>query len=284
MKLPFEVDLRGQVVVVTGGTGVLCSVMARALAQCGAKVAVMSRHQDKVDALAASIGKDGGMAIGVAGDVTSRESLDAANKVITEKIGACTLLLNGAGGNHPKGTAGREVLDPAGLRDPAAGTSFFDLELEGIRYVFDLNYVGTILPTQVFGRGMAERGRGNIINVSSMSSVRPLTKVMGYSNAKAAVNNLTQWLAVHLAGTGVRVNAIAPGFFLTEQNRTLLTKPDGSRTPRANTIVAHTPMRRFGEPGELLGALLWLASDSASGFVTGAIIPVDGGFSAFSGV
>lgn len=284
MKLPFRVELGGKVAVVTGGSGVLCREMALALGACGAKVAVLSRTQDKVDAVAAEIVAAGGQAIGVSCDVTDLASVRVAHARIARELGPCEILINGAGGNHPKGTAGRERLEPGDLDKAPPPTSFFDLEQEALEYVFDLNYIGTVLPTQVFARDMAAQGRGVVINISSMSGFTPLTKVMTYSSAKAAINNLTQWLAVHLAGVGVRVNAIAPGFFLTEQNRTLLTNPDGSKTPRGHTIVSHTPMRRFGEAQELLGALLWLVSDEASGFVTGAVIPVDGGFNAFSGV
>jgi len=281
--LPFTVNLQGRVAVVTGGTGVLCGAMARALAECGAKVAILSRRAASVEAEAAGIRERGGVAIGVSADVTDRVSLERARATIEKELGACDILINGAGGNHPKGTAGREVLTPGDLKT-SPPTNFFDLEAEGFKFVFDLNFVGTVLPCQVFGKGMMERGNGVIINVSSMSAFKPLTKVMSYSNAKTTVNNFTQWLAVHLAQTGVRVNAIAPGFFKTEQNRALLETPDGQNTPRANTIVAHTPMRRFGQAHDLLGCLLWLVSDEAAGFVTGAIIPVDGGFHAFSGV
>jgi NAD(P)-dependent dehydrogenase (short-subunit alcohol dehydrogenase family) len=282
--LPFTVNLQGKVAVVTGGTGVLCSAMARALAQCGAKVAIVSRRAANVEQEAAAIRAAGGVAIGVSGDVTDKASLEKARATIEAELGPCDILINGAGGNHPKGTAGREVLAADGLKTPSPPTTFFDLEAEGFKFVFDLNYVGTVLPCQVFGRGMVERNRGCIINVSSMSAFKPLTKVMSYSSAKAAVNNFTQWLAVHLARTGVRVNAIAPGFFKTEQNRALLENADGSNTPRAATIVAHTPMQRFGQAQDLVGCLLWLVSDEAAGFVTGAVIPVDGGFHAFSGV
>ena len=280
VNIPFSIDLSGKTAVVTGGSGVLCSEMAKALAACGANVAVLSRTKAKVDAVADAIIADGGSAIGVSCDVTDRSSVEAANATITNKFGPCDILVNGAGGNSPKGTASKTHLKDGNDLDG----SFFGLDAEGFRFVFDLNIVGTVLPAQIFGEHMAKRGTGNIINLSSMSAFAPLTKVSAYSAAKAAVNNFTQWLSVHLSGVGIRVNAIAPGFFLSEQNRSLLTNEDGSLTDRSNTIISQTPMGEFGTPDQLIGTLLWLASDDASGFVTGTIIPVDGGFSAFSGV
>lgn len=285
VDLPIRVDLTDTVAVVTGGGGVLCSRMAEALAQCGARVAVADLRHEAAQKVADRIAAQGGHALPVACDVLDRQSLLDANRRIEEQLGAVTLLINGAGGNHPKGTTSREFLEPQDLEatDPSRVT-FYDLTPEGIRFVFNLNVLGTLLPCQVFTRAMAVRGRGTVINISSMNAFRPLTKIPAYSAAKAAVSNFTQWLAVHLSRVGIRVNAIAPGFFLTDQNRSLLTHPDGALTPRAQTILAHTPLRRFGEPDDLLGTLLWLASDQASGFVTGAVIPVDGGFAAFSGV
>lgn len=285
MNVPFKVNLSGKTAVVTGGTGVLCSAMVRALAECGASVAILGRRKEVAEALAADIGKAGGKAMGVSCNVLDRASLDEANALIEKTFGPADILVNGAGGNDPRGTTGTEYLDPADLEKAAhTAKTFYDLDPEGIQYVFNLNFLGTLLPTQVFSRSMAKRRHGVIINISSMSGFKPLTKIPAYSAAKAAVQNFTQWLAVHMSQAGIRVNAIAPGFFLTEQNRNLLTKPDGSMTPRGNTIVAHTPMRRFGESKELLGTLLWLVSDEGAGFVTGAVIPVDGGFSAFGGV
>lgn len=284
-QLPLTVDLNETVSIVTGGGGVLCSEMAKALAACGSKVVVMSRRIEPLQEVVEEIEKAGGTAMAVSCDVTDLDSLRQANDKVKDAYGPCDILVNGAGGNHPKGTASIEQLTQAALKNRQAGqSSFFELDPEGIRFVFDVNLLGTVLATQIFARDMAESGGGTVINISSMSSYTPLTKVMSYSAAKAAVNSFTQWLAVHLAGTGVRVNAIAPGFFLTEQNHDLLKNPDGSDTDRGGLIMSNTPMKRYGEPDELLGALLWLSSPAASGFVTGAVIPIDGGFAAFSGV
>lgn len=285
MAVPFKVDLSGKVAVVTGGTGVLCSAMARALGECGAAVAVLGRRREVAEELAAEIRRDGGKAIGVSADVLDRAKLEAASAVIEKELGPVDILLNGAGGNHPKGTTSMEYLDPEGIGKVVEGvTTFYDLDPEGLQYVFNLNFLGTLLPCQVFTRGMVGRRKGTILNVSSVSADRPLTKVVAYGAAKAAITNFTQWLAVHFARSGVRVNAIVPGFFLTEQNRNLLTKPDGTLSARGDKIIAHTPMGRFGEAKELLGALLWLVDDRAAGFVTGSVVPVDGGFTAYSGV
>ena len=285
MHVPFHVDLKNQVAVVTGGGGILCSVMAEALAACGARVAVLDLRKPAADKVADAIRAGGGEACGFECNVLDIDSIKAANAAIEAVYGPATILVNGAGGNHPKGTTSREQLTKADLDHRAEGfVSFFDLDPAGIQFVFNLNFIGTLLPTQVFTRGMATRGGGTVINISSMNSFRPLTKIPAYSAAKAAVSNFTQWLAVHLAPVHIRVNAIAPGFFLTDQNRALLTNADGSLTARGKTIQAHTPMGAFGEPSDLVGALLWLVSDRAAGFVTGTVIPVDGGFSAFSGV
>jgi len=217
--------------------------------------------------------------------VLEKASLEAANARIEKELGPADILVNGAGGNHPKGTTSREYFDPADLEQAAQNvTTFYDLDPKGIEFVFSLNFLGTLLPSQVFTRAMALRRHGVVVNISSMNAFKPLTKIPAYSAAKAAVSNFTQWLAVHLSKAGIRVNAIAPGFFLTDQNRALLTRPDGALTARGNTIIAHTPMGRFGQPEDLAGTLLWLVSDEASGFVTGTVIPVDGGFSSFSGV
>ena len=278
-------SLRGKVAVVTGGSGVLCSVMAAELASKGAKVAVAGRDMEKANKVAEEIVKNGGIAIGVAFDVMNKEAVEKAAAEILEKLGPCDILVNGAGGNHPTGTTTNETLQLSELtvKDENVRT-FFDMSVEGFDFTFRLNFMGTLIPSQVFARQMAGRPGTTIINISSMSSLCPLTKVPAYSAAKAAVNNFTQWMAIHLADTGIRVNAMAPGFFLTEQNRTLLTKPDGSWTPRAEKVIAHTPMRRMGTPEDLLGTLIWLADEKQSGFVTGIVVAVDGGFMAYSGV
>lgn len=285
MSIPFTIDLSGKVAAITGGGGILCGCMARALADCGAAVAVLDLRQEAAEAVAHEITAAGGTAIGVACNVLERASLDAANATIVEKLGPVDILVNGAGGNHPKGTTSKEYLEPADLEGTTSDLiTFYDLDPEGVQFVFNLNFIGTLLPTQAFTREMAKRGGGTVINISSMNAFTPLTKIPAYSGAKAAVSNFTQWLAVHMAKVGVRVNAIAPGFFLTDQNRALLTTPAGGTTPRGETIIAHTPMGRYGAPEDLIGALLWLVSDEAAGFVTGTVIPIDGGFSAFSGV
>jgi len=281
----FSVDLSGRVALVTGGGGVLCGCMAKALAEAGASVAVADLRLDAAQAVADEINAAGGRAIGVACNVLEPESLAAANTEVEEKFGAIDILINGAGGNHPKGTTSREYLLPEDMESVAEGiTTFYDLDPEGVQFVFNLNFLGTLLPTQAFTKNMAKSGRGTVINISSMNAFTPLTKIPAYSGAKAAVSNFTQWLAVHMSKVGVRVNAIAPGFFLTDQNRALLTKEDGSLTERGKTIIGQTPMGKFGSAEDLVGALLWLVSDEAAGFVTGTVIPIDGGFSAFSGV
>ena len=278
-------SLRGKVAVVTGGGGILCSMMAAELASKGAKVAVADRDLDKANKVAEDIVKNGGTAIGIAFDVLNKEAVEKAAAEILEKLGPCDILVNGAGGNHPTGTTTNETLQLSELtaKDENVRT-FFDMSVEGFDFTFRLNFMGTLIPSQVFARQLAGRSGTTIINISSMSSLCPLTKVPAYSAAKAAVNNFTQWMAVHLADTGIRVNAMAPGFFLTEQNRTLLTKPDGSWTPRAEKVLAHTPMRRMGTPEDLLGTLIWLADEKQSGFVTGIVVAIDGGFMAYSGV
>lgn len=261
----------------------MCSVMAEALAAGGARIAVLDLKQEHAQRVADDIKAKGGVAIGVACNVLEVESLRAAHATVTAQLGPCDILINGAGGNHPKGTTSNPFLQPEDLNGTSELKTFFDLDADGIKFVFDLNFLGTLLPTQVFARDMVGRTGATIINISSMNAFRPLTKIPAYSGAKAAVSNFTQWLAVHFSKVGIRVNALAPGFFLTEQNRTLLTHPDGSLTPRGNTILEHTPMNRFGTPEDLVGTLLWLCSEG-SAFVTGVVVPVDGGFSAFSGV
>ena len=285
MNVPLKIDLSGKTAVVTGGGGVLCGSMAKALAACGAAVAVADLRAEAAEAVVDEITSDGGKAIPLPCNVLEKDSLDQANSLVERDLGPVDILLNGAGGNHPKGTTSMEFMNPADIDKAVEGvTTFYDLDPEGIQFVFNLNFLGTLLPTQVFTKAMARRQKGVVINISSMNAFTPLTKIPAYSAAKAAVSNFTQWLAVHMSRAGIRVNAIAPGFFLTDQNRTLLTQEDGSLTPRGSTIVGQTPMGRFGDPSDLTGTLLWLVSDDAAGFVTGTVIPVDGGFAAFSGV
>ncbi len=285
MNIPFQINLTGKVAVVTGGGGILCSAMAQALAKCGAAVAVADLKLEAAQAVADKIIADGGKALAVACNALDRASLDAANAEVEAKLGPVDILINGAGGNHPKGTTSMEFLNPDDLLNQNRDyVTFYDLDPKGIEFTFNLNFLGTLLPSQAFTQKMALNRRGVIINVSSMNAFRPLTKIPAYSGAKAAVSNFTQWMAVHMAKAGIRVNAIAPGFFLTDQNRSLLTNPDGSLTPRADKIISHTPMSKFGEADDLVGALLWLVSDQAAGFVTGVVLPIDGGFSAYSGV
>ena len=280
-----ESSFKGKVAVVTGGAGVLCSTLCKALAEAGAKVAPIDLHQDKAESLAAEIAAAGGVAKGYACNVLDRAALERTAALVEADLGPVDILVNGAGGNHPKGTTSAEKTTAADLAaaDPAFKT-FYDLDPEGIQFVFNLNILGTLLPTQAFTKGMVRRGRGTILNISSMNAFRPLTKIPAYSAAKAGVSNFTQWLAVHFSEAGIRVNAIAPGFFLTDQNRSLLTNGDGSLTARGNKIVALTPMGRFGDPKDLVGAVKFLLDDQAAAFVTGVVLPVDGGFNAFSGV
>lgn len=283
MSVPFRVDLSGKTAVVTGGGGVLCSCFAEALGECGAKVAVLDLSLDATDAVAKRICANGGTAQAFACNVLEKESILAAGDAVIAAFGNIDILINGAGGNNPRATTDREYLFPEDLTGEADGKSFFDLTPEGIQFVFNLNCLGTLLPTQVFAKNMAVHG-GIIINISSMNAYRPLTKIPAYSAAKAAVSNLTMWLAVHLSKVNIRVNAIAPGFFVTKQNEKLLFDENGNPTPRTDKILAHTPMGRFGKPEELVGTLLYLCDNNASGFVNGTVIPVDGGFAAYSGV
>lgn len=279
---PYQINLQNKTAVITGAGGVLCSGFAADLAASGAAVALLDINEAAAEQAAAAIRDKGGRAVAIQADCLSKESLEAAREKALAAFGPCNLLVNGAGGNHPAASTSHEVLEPA-LLDDAAQTSFFDLDAAAFGKVFDLNVQAAVLTTQVFAKDMVKSG-GSILNVSSMNAFRPLTKIPAYSAAKAAVSNLTQWLAVYLAPCGVRVNAIAPGFFITKQNRDLLLNPDGSYKPRADKIIAHTPQKRFGQPSDLTGTLLWLASDEMSGFVNGTVIPVDGGFAAYSGV
>lgn len=276
MKLPFKVDLSDKIIAVTGAGGVICGEFARALAACGAKVALLDINFDAAKKIADEIGDN---AITVRCDCLNKDSIIAAKENIEEAFGKVNFLINGAGGNNPRATTDNETMtaDTQGVKD------FFKLEESGIKFVFDLNITTAFLVTQVFAEDMVRTG-GNIINISSMNAYRPLTKIPAYSAAKAGISNFTQWLAVHFAPCNIRVNAIAPGFFVTNQNRALLYNEDGTPTARTGKILAATPMKKFGEIDDLLGALLWLADDNASGFVTGTVIPVDGGFAAYSGV
>lgn len=276
--------MKSKVIVLTGAGGVLCSTLAKALAKEGHKIAVIDLNKEAAILVANSINAAGGEAVGVKANVLEKKSLDLAKKEINTKFGPCDILVNGAGGNHPLGTTSNPYLEEKDLKNTAEGfKTFFDLDADGIQFTFNLNFLGTLLPTQVFAQDMVRREGCSILNISSMNAFTPLTKIPAYSGAKAAVSNFTQWLAVHFSKVGIRVNALAPGFFLTEQNRTLLTETDGSLTSRGNTIIGQTPMGRFGKPEDLIGTTLWLCSEGAS-FVTGVVVPVDGGFSAFSGV
>lgn len=282
MNLPFQIDLKNKVAVVTGGGGVLCGAFAKALARNGAKVAVLDLREEMANKVADQIKADGGVAIGVGCNVLEQESMENARNIVLQKLGPCDILINGAGGNNPKGTTTKEYLFKEDLTKQEGIVSFFDLDPKGIEFVFNLNFLGTLIPTQAFAKDMIDKG-AIIINISSMNAYSPLTKIPAYSGAKAAISNFTQWLAVHFSKVGIRVNGIAPGFFVTDQNRALLYNADGTPTARTQKILYMTPMDRFGEDEELLGTLLYLCSD-ATKFVTGIVIPVDGGFSAYSGV
>ena len=276
MKLPFKVDLKNKVVVVTGAGGIICSEMAKALALCGAKVALLDINYDAAKKFADEIGEN---AIAVRCNCLDKESIKEAKNIVNESFGKVNFLINGAGGNNPKATTDIEYMTP----DTKDVKTFFDIDENGFKFVFDLNITSAFLVTQVFAKDMVETG-GNIINISSMNAYRPLTKIPAYSAAKSGISNFTEWLAVHFAPCSIRCNAIAPGFFVTNQNKALLFNEDGTPTPRTNKILNATPMKKFGEISDLIGCLLWLADDNASGFVTGTVIPVDGGFSAYSGV
>ncbi len=279
MKLPLNINLTDKVTVITGAGGVLCSAFAKALAQCGAKVAVLDLNEAAAQKIADEITAEGNKAIAVKVNCLDSASLNEAHDKVVAAFGPCDILINGAGGNNPRGTTDDEQFDAAveGIK------TFFDLDPAGVRFVFDLNVIAALMTTQVFAKDMIGRG-GNIMNVSSMNAFRPLTKIPAYSGAKSAVSNFTQWLATYLAKSNIRVNAIAPGFFVTNQNRALLFTEDGKPTARTGKILAATPMGRFGEADELLGAVLFLLCDEAASFITGVVLPIDGGFSAYSGV
>lgn len=280
MELPFTIDLKGQTAVVTGGSGVIGGIFCRALAACGATVAVLGRSAEKTEAAAQIIRGEGGKAFGVAANVLDRESLLEAKKEILARTDGINILINCAGGAVPGAAMPQDRLAEA---KPGEKT-FFTADMDRIHTELDLNVYGTMLPTQIFGECLLGRENANIINIASMGSDRPLTRIAGYSAAKAAVANFTQWAATYFAKSGVRVNAIAPGFFHTPQNHSLQYNPDGTPTPRCEKILGATPMERFGEPEDLVGALLYLVSPKGSAFVTGVILPVDGGFEAYSGV
>lgn len=273
---------KDKVVVITGAGGILCSMMAKEYARLGAKVAVLDLNKDAAQKVADEIVADGGVAKAYAVNCLEKDSMAAAKELINKELGLTDILINGAGGNNPKGTTTNDYFDIKDMKDPDV-KSFFDLDGGGVDFVFKLNFLATFLTTQVFAADMIGRG-GNIVNVSSMNAFRPLTRIPAYSGAKAAVSNFTEWLAVHFAKEGIRVNAIAPGFFVTKQNYGLLFDNNGKPTARAQKILAGTPMGRFGEPEEILGTLTFLTDDSKAGFVTGIVVPIDGGFSAYSGV
>lgn len=283
MNLPFKINLENKVIVVTGAGGVLCSMFARALAQNGAKVALLDLNLEAATKFAEEIVADGYIAKAYQCNVLNKESIQAAHDAIVVDFGTCDILINGAGGNNPKATTDNEFFEKGDLEIESMKT-FFDLDKDGVEFVFNLNYMGTLLPTQVFALDMMNKEGASIVNISSMNAFTPLTKIPAYSGAKAAISNFTQWLAVHFAHVGIRANAIAPGFFVSNQNRALLFKEDGTPTPRTDKILRATPMNRFGNEEELIGTLLFLVSYEASSFVSGVVIPVDGGFSAYSGV
>ena len=284
MTVPFKVDLTDKVAVVTGGGGVLGSYFAKALAESGAKVAILDLNQEPADRVAKEINEAGGKAIGVAANVLDREALEAAREIVEKELGTCDILLNNAGGNNPKGTTDDEFFNLETVKSNPEMKTFFDLDPKGVGFVFDLNFLGTLLPSQVFAKAMTEKKGSCIINVSSMNAFTPLTKIPAYSGAKAAISNFTQWCATYFAKAGIRVNAIAPGFLVTAQNQALLFNEDGTPTARTGKILNSTPMERFGEPEELVGGLLFLASEQAASFVTGVVLPIDGGFSSYTGV
>lgn len=280
MDLPLHVDYTGKVVVITGAGGVLCGDMARAFAQAGAKVAALDLNEESVKKLAEECTAQGFLCRGYKANVLEPETLEAVHRQVLADLGPCDILINGAGGNNPRATTDNEFQHEA----RAGQKTFFDLDPAGVQFVFSLNFQGALLPTQTFAKDMVERKSGCILNISSMNAYTPLTKIPAYSAAKAAVSNFTQWLATHFAGTGIRCNAIAPGFLVGNQNRGLLFNDDGTPTPRTKKILGGTPMDRFLESRELLGGVFFLCDDRAAGAITGVVLPIDGGFSAYSGV
>ena len=282
MNLPFRIDLRNKVIVITGAGGILCSHLAKAVAACGAKVALLDLNKEAAQMQAEEIGSIGGIAKAYQANVLRKDSLEACHEQILKDFGSCDILINGAGGNNPKATTDNEFAEVEDVTKDLK--TFFDLEQEGVEFVFNLNFLGTLLPTQVFAKDMMGRKDCSILNISSMNAYTPLTKIPAYSGAKAAVSNFTQWLAVHFSHIGFRVNAIVTGFFSTKQNEKLLWNSDGTPTSRTGKILAATPMGRFGVVDDLVGATIFLLSPQAAGFITGVCIPIDGGFSSYSGV
>ncbi len=280
INLPLNIDYTGKVVVITGAGGLICGAMARAFAQSGAKVAALDLNKAAVTALAEELAAEGYVCKGYEANVLDPDALEAVHLRVKEDLGACDILVNGAGGNNPRATTDNEYQHEA----KEGGKSFFDLSLDGVDFVFKLNFQGTLLPTQTFAKDMVDKKSGCILNISSMNSYIPLTKIPAYSAAKAAISNFTQWLATHFAGTGIRCNAIAPGFLVSAQNRSLLFNDDGTPTARSAKILNGTPTHRFVDSSELLGATLFLCDDKAASAITGVVLPIDAGFAAYSGV
>ena len=280
IQLPINIDYKDKVVVITGAGGVICGAMARAFAQSGAKVAALDLNEEAVKKLSDELTSEGFICKGYKANVLDPEMLEEVHKAVLDDFGACDILVNGAGGNNPRATTANEYQHEA----VAGKKSFFDLEADGVDFVFKLNFQGALLPTQAFARDMVERKSGCILNISSMNAYTPLTKIPAYSAAKAAISNFTQWLATHFAGTGIRCNAIAPGFLVSAQNYSLLFNEDGTPTARSAKILNGTPMGRYVDPGELLGATLFLCDDKAASAITGVVLPIDCGFAAYSGV
>ncbi len=279
----YSLDIKGKVAVVTGAGGVLCSMFAETLAEQGAKVALLDLNLEAAEGFAAAIREKGFEAKAYQANVLEKDSLKACHEAVLKDFGPCDILINGAGGNNARANTTNEYYE-LGDEEKEDLVSFFDLDDSGVQFVFNLNFIGTLLPTQVFAKDMVGKKGCSVINISSMNAFTPLTKIPAYSGAKAAISNFTQWLAVHFSKVGIRVNAIAPGFFVTKQNKDLLFDEKGNPTPRTEKILAATPMGRFGEAEELNGTLLYLLNEKMAGFVTGVVIPIDGGFSAYSGV
>lgn len=280
MKLPFEIDFKGKTVAITGAAGVICSELARAFAAAGAKVALLDLNLEKSEEIASDIQKEGGIAKAFAINCLKKEEIVACHEAVNKEFGKVDILVNGAGGNNPKASTDDEFFEEG----KESVKTFFDLDPSGIEFVFNLNFLSALLVTQEFGKDMIGRKGCSILNISSMNAFTPLTKIPAYSGAKASVSNFTKWLAVYFSKAGIRVNAIAPGFFSTTQNKALLWNKDGTPTPRTHKIINNTPMGRFGEVNELVGATLFLSSEEAASFITGVVLPIDGGFSSYSGV